>query len=149
MVIKRIILSIIFIFASINLVAVEQPLTLEQRLLMILQKYHIGENQWILNGIIAALPIYCVIKNAQEFIALLDHNFGIMEVICPSCPKDFLAAPALESSLPVASAGEQITAPMPEIQTNIQEPYVTSFHFGMMSAFLILISAARGICSGQ
>lgn len=150
MTIKRIILSITFIFASTNLIA-EQSLTLEQRLLIMFQKYHMGDRQWIFNGIIAALPVYYATKNVYALYNFIMQQCASNDMICSHCGTDTPCASSdFELSMPGSSAIIPSGAtPVAEVKPNIQEPRLTAFHFGFMSSLLILVHAAMGVYSSH
>jgi hypothetical protein len=108
-----------------------KPLTLEQKLVILFEKYHMADRQWILNGIVAALPVFYAAKNAHMLLNMVVQYCQSNQIPDLSDTIDSLTIPTEQpAALPQIALA-------PEESPKLAQPQVTSFHFGAMSAALI------------
>lgn len=153
--INKLLISLFFVTIATHLPAQtpqepHQKMTLEQKLLILMQKLHLGERPWIKNGIIAVVPLY-----------YLSHNVvALFNSIAQELPQlDLQSIPVSDISISLAFQTQTVPVgacePCVELSSAspINEPLqsdsrcITPFRFGAMTAGLIFAYVVSQLCS--
>lgn len=152
-------LLIVLLIASIstNIAAQTPPrpqekLTLEQKIVLLLQKLHLGNRPMLVNSVIAIVPPYYLSNNIVDLFNCIAQEFPQLD-LQPLPTSDVSIALALQTStMPAVNCPPCVELPpaIPAIEpSKTEHKCITPFFFGAMTAGMILAHVVNKMCTGQ